>query len=119
MPDMIEQKPLSLPQLRVLKRLQKSTGGLTRAKLAEEIGVNETYIRWAVGLTDPAKRVAFEQTKDGGFRKSLFSLGYVTEEKLEVPEDGINEMLVSLTPLGKQVLADLGDLDLPPVRSKS
>lgn len=108
---------LSLPQVRVLQCLAKAKGPLTRVKITERIG-NKTGVVTgrAIGYSDPEKRKAFEQSKDGGFRPSLLSLGYVKEYELKIPEDGINETVVELTKSGKAAFAKLGRLKLPPLR---
>ena len=45
-------------------------------------------------------RLAFENSKDGGFRPSLLTLGYVEEEALDV--DGLIETVVKLTKKGRE-----------------
>lgn len=112
---------LRVPQIRVLQALaQLTAGGLTRATLSEIIG-NKTgvVVGRAVGYSDPAKRTAFEQTKDGGGSPgnpcpSLLTLGLVEEK--EVDKDGLAVAVVSITELGRQTLSSLGTIDLPPIR---
>lgn len=107
---------LSIPQIRVLRALVASDGPLSRAKLSDRTG-NETQVMVgrAVGYSDPIKRAKFEQTKDGGYRKSLLSLGYVRELTLDI--DGLKEVVVELTPAGRLALVRHKDVKLPPIRS--
>lgn len=114
---------LRVPQLRVLQVLATLAPGLgmTRARLSDVIG-NKTGVvaGRAVGYSDPTKRSAFEQTKDGGGSPgkpcpSLLTLGLVTETVLLL-DGGIEEVHVQITDSGRQVLADLGNVKLPPLR---
>lgn len=110
---------LRVPQIRVLQVLVGMVGGLTRAKLSEVIG-NRTgvVVGRSVGYSDPVKRAAFEQTKDGGGAPgkpcpSLLTLGYVSERTLDI--DGVSETYVSATDAGAEALAALGDIKLAPM----
>lgn len=108
---------LSLPQVRVLQALSNAKGPLTRGKLSDRIGnKTDVVVGRAVGYDDPTKRAAFEQSKDGGFRKSLQTLGYVKRDEIQV-EDGMpREIVYELTPEGAAALEALGELDLPPLK---
>ena len=112
---------LRLPQVRVLQVLASvARGTLTRTKISERCG-NKTnvVVGRAIGYSDPEKRTAFEQTKDGGGRPgkpcpSLLTLGYVRE--VEVDVDGVTETGVVITPSGRKALEALGQVDLPPMK---
>jgi hypothetical protein len=107
-------------KVRVLALLVDAKGPLTRVKIASRLGSSGTYVGKSVGYSDPAKRASFEQTKDGGGTPgnpcpSLLTLDYVREYELEVPEDGISETVVEITPAGRKAFKALGKLDLPPL----
>lgn len=104
-------KGLSVPQLRVLRALDASRGPLSRKKLAEATHTNATYVSWAVGRSEPELRVKFENTRDGGFRPSLLSLGYVEEILLDI--DGVQERCVALTAAGKKATDDTAYIIIP------
>lgn len=110
-----KEKGLSLPQLRVLDCLYRSKGPLSRGRMSERIG-NKTVVvvGRAVGYSDPERRAAFENTKDGGFRPSLLTLGYVEEVQLDI--DGLIETVVSLTKKGREAFKALGPVELPPLK---
>lgn len=112
----------SLPQIRVLCVLAKAEGPLTKAKISSLIG-NKTNVlaARAVGYSDPVKRAAFENSKDGGFRPSLLTLGYVAEISLDI--DGVEEIAYELTDSGKAIYKKLKDEgridDLPALRDRT
>lgn len=107
---------MNTPQIRVLRTLAAAYGPLSRSKIARKVGTEaEHSVRWAIGYSDPVKRAKFEQTKDGGYRKSLLSLGYVRELTLDI--DGLKEVVVELTPAGRLALVRHKDVKLPPIRS--
>lgn len=113
--------PIPMPQMRVLAVLAKARGPLSRLKLSDKIGnKTQVVVGRAIGYSDPAKRTAFEQTKDGGGAigmpcPSLLTRGYVTEVSIEV-EEGITELCVVITDAGRSFLDSLGDFQLPPLR---
>lgn len=112
-----EKRELTIPQIRVLVVLASSRGPLSRGRIAEEAGINTTLTAWCLGRIDPQTRVAFENTKDGGYRKSLLSLGYVDQVMMDL--DGTKELGTFITPAGREALKRLGDdFKLPPVRSR-
>lgn len=114
-PEPGERNKLPLPQIRILHALSESKGPLTRARLSARIGNKTAVVAGrAVGYSDPAKRAAFEQTKDGGFTQSLLSRGYVEEVTLDI--DGLQEVAIALTKRGRKAFAELGEVDLPPLR---
>ena len=110
---------LRLPQVRVLQVLAAAKGPLTRSKVSSRCGnKTDVVVGRAVGYSDPTKRSAFEQTKDGGGEPgkpcpSLLTLGYVTE--VEVDLDGVSETGLLITDKGRRALKALGELQLPPV----
>lgn len=106
---------LPLPQIRVLLALLEANGPLTRRSLSAKIG-NKTpvVVGRAVGYSHPEKRAAFENSKDGGYTDSLLTRGYVVEEMLDI--DGINEVVIILTEMGRGMAEGLKDMDLPPLR---
>lgn len=111
---------LSLGKKRVLQVLAAARGPLTRAKIQSKLGVSSTYVAKSVGLSDPEKREAFEQTKDAGGKPgepcpSLLTLGYVREFELVILEDGINELTVEITQEGRKAFEALGGASLPPL----
>lgn len=111
---------LRLPQIRVLHVLSKAKGPLSRTAISEKCGNKTTVVVGrAVGYSDPAKRKAFEQTKDGGGEPgnpcpSLLTLGYVTEKELDV--DGAKETVIELTAKGRKAFQQLGKVSLPALR---
>lgn len=98
---------LTLPQIRVMRVLYRARGPLTRTKISERCGNRTTIVVGrAVGYSDPVKRRAFEQTRDGGGSpgnpcKSLLTLGYVREKELDI--DGYAEIVIELTAAGRRV----------------
>ncbi len=116
-----EPKPaLRLPLVRVLKALYNAKGPLSRTRISAKIG-NRTNVLTcrAVGYSDPEKRAAFEQTRDGGGSSgnpspSLLTLGYVRERELDI--DGVIEDVVELTAAGRRAYEALGNIKLPPLR---
>lgn len=110
---------LPIPQIRVLLALLGADGPLTRADLSELIGNKTNVVAGrAVGYSDPVKRLAFEQTKDGGGSPgkpfpSLLSAGYVREEVLV---GDITETVIHLTKEGRSIAEQLQDIELPPLR---
>lgn len=110
-----EQKELSLPQIRVLHVLAKTKGPLSRSAISNKCGNKTTVVVGrAVGYSDPKARAAFEQTKDGGFRKALLSLGYVREFPIDT--DSGKEVVIELTAAGRKAYAKLGKVKLPELR---
>ena len=113
---------LPTPQIRVMQVLARAKGPLTRAKISDRIGYQTGVVAGrAIGYSDPDKRAAFEQTKDGGGSPgnpcpSLLTLGYVREHALDI--DGLVETGVELTPKGRQAYHDLGlgSVDCGPIR---
>lgn len=112
---------LRVPQIRVLQVLAELDPGLgmTRARLSDICG-NRTgvVVGRAIGYSDPVKRAAFEQTKDGGGRPgkpcpSLLTLDYVKEFVLDL--DGITEVHIAITSQGRQALKAIGDIQLPEI----
>lgn len=104
---------LSRPQQRVLEALFNANGPLTRTVLSAICG-NKTQVMVgrAVGYSDPIKRAAFEQTKDGGGSPgnpcpSLLTLGYVEEIALDI--DGLIEVAVKLTASGRLIAQQIVD----------
>lgn len=96
-------RPMPAGQVRVLGVLIDSGGSLTRAKIADRLGVSGVYVGKSIGYSDPVKRAAFERTKDGaGTPESpmptLLTRGYVSERTLDI--DGVSEIAVSVTQLG-------------------
>lgn len=120
--QVVQSVKLRVPQVRVLQLLTKLVpgSGMTRATLSNHLG-NKTgvVVGRAVGYSDPALRATFEQTKDGGGSPgnpcpSLLTLGLVRERKLWI--DGLVEVHVVITDLGRQVMDQLGDVKLPAIR---
>lgn len=113
--------PMPVPQIRVLQVLARAKGPLSRLKLSDKIGnKTQVVVGRAIGYSDPVKRAAFEQTKDGGGSlgapsPSLLTREYVREVSIEV-EDGINELCIIITSEGREALESLGDIQLPPLR---
>lgn len=106
---------LRLPQVRVLQVLSQAKGPLTRGKISDRCGnKTQVVVGRAIGYSDPEKRVAFEQTSDGGFTASLLTLGYVREIPLDI--DGIEETAIAMTDAGRRAFKALGKLSLPPLR---
>lgn len=112
-------KGLSIPQIRVLQVLAsvRPGGGITRTRISERAGTTAVLVGKAVGKTDPIKRAEFENTKDGGFRKSLLSLGYVVETLITV--EGLEELIISITPSGREMFSTVEEIarTLPPPRN--
>ena len=115
---------LRIPQVRVLQALCQllPESGLTRQALSDIIG-NKTgvVVGRAVGYSDPVKRAAFEQTKDGGGSPgkpcpSLLTLGFVREREVDV--DGIADTQVIATAAGRSAFLALGKVNLPPVKER-
>lgn len=95
---------LRIPQVRVLLVLTKAKGPLTRGKISEKCG-NKTavVVGRAVGYSDPEKRAAFRETRDGKIAGTpLLDLKYVREKELDV--DGVKELVVEITAAGKKAL---------------
>ncbi len=106
---------LRVPQIRVLQVLVANPHAMTRGEISEQTGnKTDVMVGRAIGYSDPVKRAAFEQTKDGGFTASLLTLKYVTEHRLEI-EEGVFETRYNVTPAGRKALANLGDIELPPI----
>lgn len=113
--ERIRRAGLRLPQVRVMQVLAEAHGPLTRGKISRRCGnKTDVVVGRAIGYSDPAKRAAFEQTKDGGFTESLLTKGYVREIPLDI--DGVVENTVTLTDEGRTALGGLGILDLPPLK---
>lgn len=112
----LKREILPIPQIRVLLALKGVVGGLTRTRLSEIIG-NKTsvVVGRAIGYSDPEKRLAFENSKDGGFTPSLLTRGLVEEVTLDI--DGVNEVVFRLTAEGKAMLPILESIPLPDLRS--
>jgi hypothetical protein len=97
-------------KIRLLQLLAGSRGPLTRAKIMDRFKASSTYVAKLVGYSDLDKRAAFERSRDGGatpdrpFSPSLLTLGFVHEYTLQVPEDGINELVVEITQAGREAL---------------
>lgn len=114
--------PYPIPQIRVMQALANAKGPLTRVKIAEKIGAKSTVlVGRAIGYLDDAARAEFEQTKIAGGSPgnpclSLLSRGFLEVIDLSAPEDGINESVYRLSPLGEEAYRELGDIDLPPLR---
>lgn len=110
---------LPVPQLRVLRALADSEGPLTRTEIAELVGTKtSTMVGRAVGYSDPEKRAAFEQTKDGGGKPgqpcpSLLTLGYVREEELVADT---TETVIHITEEGRKIVQNTADVELGPLR---
>lgn len=111
---------LRIPQIRVMQVLAAVAGALSRGEISKRCG-NKTsvVVGRAIGYSDAEKRASFEQTPDGGGSPgnpcpSLLTLGYVVEDEIEV--DGVKETVVELTEAGRKAYADLGEVDLPPLR---
>lgn len=103
---------LSVPQIRVMLALAKAHGPLTRTKLSNRIGNKTTVVVGrALGYDDPEKRTRFENTKDGGHRPSLQTLGYVKLLVLDI--DGLLENAYELTDTGAAMIPELKLLQLP------
>lgn len=117
MPTTSVRQELSIPQIRVLRILGEH-GAMTRAKISDKCG-NQTnvVVGRAVGYSDPDKRAVFENTKDGGFRESLLTLRYV--EEIPVSVEGVEELLLRLTPAGRDAFAATECIELPPLRNDS
>lgn len=106
---------LRLPQIRVLNVLAKKGSALSRSKISQLCGNKTTVVVGrAVGYSDPVKRKAFESTKDGGFTKSLLSLGYVREIELDI--DGAKETAIEITASGKKAFDKAGVTKMPALR---
>lgn len=106
---------LPVPQIRVLRALVGTTGGMSRAALSIKIGnKTNTVVGRAVGYSDPEKRAAFENSKDGGFTESLLTRGLVAEVPLDL--DGVTEVVIVLTQEGRKMAEELKDLELPALR---
>lgn len=102
---------LSTPQIRVLLALSRAYGPLSRAKLSQRIGnKTQVVVGRALGYDDPLKRQRFENSKDGGFRPSLLTLGYVRKIVLDI--DGEKENAYELTDTGKEAIEQLGEITL-------
>lgn len=119
-PASTEPHVLSTPQLRVLRVLGAAKGPLSRSEISRRCG-NKTVVvvGRAVGYSDPAKRLQFEQTKDGGGTPgqpypSLLTLVYVVEKELDV--DGLKETVLELTLAGREALEEAKTIELPPLR---
>jgi hypothetical protein len=99
---------LRLPQLRVLQVLAEAKGPITRARIASRMGYQwPTSVNDAIGSSDPqyrarGVRIAGEKTVSIG--TPLLDLGCVSE--VEVDVDGIKELGVLITDVGRQALAD-------------
>lgn len=104
---------MTTPQIRVLQILKaaKEGGGLSRGEISRRGGYDTPVcLSRAIGYSDPDKRRAFEQTKDGGGEPgkpfpSLITLGFVYESEIDV--EGLKETIVSLTPAGVAAYEDL------------
>src|SRR5262249_14290433 len=97
---------LRKPQIRVLQLLNRRTvGALTRSKIATRLHLSQVRVGKIVGRRDPKKRTAFEQTRDGGFRPSLLTLGLVRQVRLDI--DGVTEIAIEITTQGRQALAGM------------
>lgn len=109
---------LPIPQLRVLQVLLAAKGPLARVRISEKCG-NKTHVvvGRAIGYTDPKRRANFEQTKDGGKRASLLTLGFVRERRINV--EGVWELVVELTDEGREyAMSVIDDINsLPPLRN--
>lgn len=109
---------LPVPQLRVLQVLLAAKGPLARVRISEKCG-NKTHVvvGRAIGYTDPERRAVFEQTKDGGKRASLLTMGFVRERRINV--EGVWELVVEITDEGRAYAMSVIDEinSLPPLRN--
>lgn len=92
---------LRVPHLRVLRVLYKSAGPLCRRIISQRTGnATEVMVGRAIGYSDPKKRASFLLTKDGiTAGLSLLDRGFVQE--IEIDIDGLKELGVEITELGR------------------
>lgn len=113
-----EKYDLQIGQVRALDLLLNAVRKgvlMSRQRIKNELGISPlsgTLQTWFDGIG--------EGTKRGRARKGLISHGLVAQKSLDV--DGVNELVLALTPLGIAVATDLeterGDVPLPPLRGK-
>jgi hypothetical protein len=111
-------------QKRVLAVLARARGPMNRNMIRDTCVRYGFATQWvtgviqALGPSDPAKRAAFDR-KHG--KPSLLSLGYVEEREYDV--DGVSELGVKITELGRaaleQVEDDLRKAGLEPILPES
>ena len=101
---------------RHLFRISSFTGGVATCTAiviqGSTFSATRTAKNWAVG----GKRKTFENSKDGGFRKSLLSLGHVREDDVQIEIDGPSETVLQITASGKKALKANSNGKLPPLR---
>ena len=100
-------------QLRVLSILTRARGHMTRTMIEEEcirLGFRsgaQSGVMLAIGRSDPAKREKYEKASQKTYTLSLLTLEYVEERQYDV--DGIREIGVKITPLGRAALVQIED----------